>query len=308
MAFKYVFGPVASGRLGISLGVEMLGAPICSFDCLYCECGRTRNLSCERRSLVPAAAILEELAQWRELNPDLPDYITLGGMGEPTLNTEFDAVVVGIRELFPDTPVAVLTNTTTLSDPAVRTSLKAVDAVLPSMDTLVEAEFTAVNRPAEGLTAQGIAESLLKFRQEYEGKIYLEILLVGGVNDTEKNRSLLKKFIGDLRPDRVDVVTMSRPGAYGEAKPVSAEIVEDWRSTLSAQVRGPEPRRKRGVDSALSDEQIVDSVYASVRRRPQTADQLEGALAVRRDRLEKALAALIGASRVRLEDGFYYVR
>ena len=220
MAYKYVFGPVLSGRLGRSLGLDLLGGRICSMDCIYCEVGATRELTTERRVCVPAVAILEELAAWKAEGHATPEAVTLGGLGEPCLNAAMGDVIAGARALFPGTDIAVLTNGTLMADPAVRAELALADAVLPSLDSLVESEFRAVNRPADGITAQGVAEGLLTFRREFAGKIFLEILLVEGVNDSDENLDRLTEFCKRLRPDRVDVVTTTRPGTVKGTRPV----------------------------------------------------------------------------------------
>ncbi len=272
MAYKYIFGPVFSGRLGRSLGLDLLGAKICSLDCVYCEVGATRNLTLERKAYVPAKAILDELKHWKEQGRQLPEYVTLGGMGEPTLNSDMPEIIKGAKDLFPGVPVAVLTNATTMTDPEVRRELALADAVLPSMDSLVESEFRKINRPCKGISASEVANALLMFRKEYQGLIFLEVLLAEGLNDSPENLNLLKDYCKRLVPDRVDVVTLSRPGTLESAGPVGRETLDAWRKALNAEEQHKSKAAAR--DDSLSPELVSEAVKASLARRPQTVLQL----------------------------------
>ncbi|MFV0422679.1 radical SAM protein [Oleidesulfovibrio sp.] len=307
MTFAYVFGPVASSRLGHSLGLDLLGKRICSMDCLYCEVGRTDSLTSERAPYVPAKDILNELAAWRNENPTTHvDYVTLGGSGEPTLNSDMGLIISGCKQIMPDEPVAVLTNATLMHHDDVRAELALADVVLPSLDSLVESEFRAINRPAKGITARQIADSLLSFRKEYGGQIFLEILLSQGVNDSQENLTLLKQFVLDFAPDRVDVTTLSRPGAFEQAKPVPREIRAAWCDALNACLPEADPQKRtvflrtgQRADFTERDDRAVETMlHQTLARRPQTAGQLALALSLPLDRVERALDALIRSGSV----------
>lgn len=308
---RYVFGPVASGRLGLSLGLDGLGGRICSFDCLYCEAGPTEALTRTRKPYAPACHLLDELANWKAEAQHLPDVVTLGGMGEPTLNTECGAILAGAKELFPGLSTAVLTNSSLLSDPDVRADLALADIILPSMDSLVEAEFFRLNRPHPDLSLADIRQGLLDFRAGYAGRIFLEILLVAGVNDTEENLALLRDYCRELAPDRVDVTTMSRPGAHAGAGPVPQDTLARFRealgaATASASTAGHGPA---AVLAGAATEELAARIAASVRRRPQTAPALALALDAPLEQIQRALQALARAGTVRREvlghDTFY---
>jgi len=292
MGYKYVFGPVMSGRLGRSLGLDLLGDRICSMDCVYCEVGATRELTAERRPRVPAADILKELAAWKAEGFEEPDMVTLGGLGEPCLNSEMAAVITGARTLFPDTDIAVLTNATLMTDPAVRRELCLADVVLPSLDSLVTDEFLAVNRPCRGVTPEAVAHGLLAFRKEFKGKIFLEILLAEGINDSDENLGRLKDFCKRLAPDRVDVVTLTRPGTVKRVRPVDGEVLSRWRMALESGKRRVKTRSAPGA-KAMRTDQVIDHVRASLARRPQTASQLARALNADPGQVRSAVEALL---------------
>ncbi|SKA64674.1 radical SAM protein [Desulfobaculum bizertense] len=310
MGYKYVFGPVHSGRLGLSLGLDLVGDAICSLDCIYCEVGKTTCLTTERKAYVPAADILAELADWKTRAPQHPDFVTLGGQGEPTLNSEMGAVIHGVKKLFPNTPVAVLTNSTLFYDEDVRTELLEADVILPSIDTLVPAEMRHVNRQHASLDVHKLTSGLLAFKKQFTGKIYLEVLLVKGVNDSDENRTLLREFIAELRPDRVDVVTMTRPGTMRAASPVSAEQLSLWKKELSSAASADADCQHtvacRNAQDILEDDGETDLengrelplptamelILNSVSRRPQTAPQLATALEIALHVVDEALLQL----------------
>ena len=116
MKYRHLFGPVASRRLGVSLGVDLVVHKVCTLDCVYCECGKTTTLTRERRAWVPLDRVRAELDHYWAHHDD-PDYITFSGSGEPTLNRDIGAVIAHIKQHKPGIRVAVLTNATLLSDP-----------------------------------------------------------------------------------------------------------------------------------------------------------------------------------------------
>lgn len=291
MAYRYIFGPVMSSRLGRSLGLDLLGGRVCSMDCVYCEVGATRTLTLERKPYVPAADILEELAAWKSEELGAPDMVTLGGLGEPCLNSEMANVILGAKRLFPQTSIAVLTNSTLMTDPEVRAELALADVVLPSLDSLVDSEFASVNRPCSGVSPEQVAEGLLQFRKEFSGKIFLEILLVDGVNDSEENLDRLTVFCKRLGPDRVDVVTTNRPGTVRGTSPVDGALLSRWRARLEI---GKFQTCSSGkeVVTAMSSERLTALVEASLSRRPQTVSQLAGALNADPEKVRETVEAL----------------
>ena len=298
----------------MSLGLDLLGARICTFDCLYCEAGVTEALTTVRKPYVPARRILDELAVWKAAGHAMPDVVTLGGLGEPCLNTDLGDIIVGTKELFPDIPVAVLTNSSLLPDPDVRGALAAADMVLPSMDTLVASEYRRVNRPHAAIGLDAIRRGLLDFRAMYGGSIFLEVLLLAGINDTAENLDLLQGFCRELGPTRVDVVTMSRPGAYARASAVPREVLDRFHEALgsadaatarSGDAAGHGPAALIGRHS----EELAARIAASVARRPQTEAQLAAGLDVPVEPVRQALAALLCANAIRQEragDDFFY--
>ena len=161
----YVFGPVPSRRLGRSLGVDLVPFKTCTYDCIYCQLGRTTNKTIERRQWVPMELVLEELEKKLDSRPD---YITLSGSGEPTLFTPLDKLIEGIRSLT-DIPVAVLTNGSLLGSAEVRHKLAGADLVIPSLDAGNEVAFRLVNRPHEALAFERLLAGLSPSAADFVG-------------------------------------------------------------------------------------------------------------------------------------------
>ncbi len=192
--YKYLFGPVPSRRLGISLGVDLVTHKICSLDCVYCECGHTTNLTCERKEYVPLEAVLKELDHYFKNNQD-PDYITFSGSGEPTLNTAIGKVIEFIKENKKDVSVALLTNGTLFSQKHVRDDVINADLIIPSLDAVSLIAFRKINRPCPDLNLEEYIQGLIDLRSEFKGDIWIEVLIIPGYNDSQENLESLKKSI-----------------------------------------------------------------------------------------------------------------
>ncbi len=273
--YKHIFGPVLSSRLGSSLGVDLLGDNICSFDCLYCESGKTEIKTLRRSPLADSAVILKELREWLKRCARRPEHITLGGPGEPCLNSRMGEIISSIKDSWPEIPLAVLTNSSLLDDDQLRNELMGADVVLPSLDSMVQGEFKQINRPHPEIKLESIVQGLLDFRSMFRGKIFLEVLLLPGVNDSVENLTLLKDFQLEMRPDRVDIAIMTRPGAYMDLSRGAVPGIENWRRQFCSSPcrtifkHGPARDFKPGLD---------DEIMSTVRRRPQTPQQLAAAL------------------------------
>ncbi len=152
-----IFGPIPSRRLGISLGMDLVPFKTCSMDCIYCECGKTTDLTTVRKEYFPTARALEQIDAALDRHPNI-DYITFSGTGEPTLHSGIGTIIAHIKKNYPQVKVCLLTNASSLTDPEVRRECAPVDLIVPSLDGSDEEEFRKVNRPAEGLSIREIAD------------------------------------------------------------------------------------------------------------------------------------------------------
>jgi len=220
MHYRYLFGPVSSRRLGRSLGVDLVPLKTCNYDCVYCECGKTTNATSKRQEFIPTGEVISELSHFLSSSPAL-DYITFAGSGEPTLFKGIGEVIRFLKDRFPAYRIAVLTNSSLLSDPEVRTDLMPADVVLPTFSTAINGTFQAMHRPVPGMDPAVILEGLLRFRGEYRGEIWLEIFIIPGLNTSDLELAGLRDAIYAIQPDRVQLNTLDRPGTDDRVRPAS---------------------------------------------------------------------------------------
>ncbi len=284
---KYVFGPVPSRRLGRSLGVDLVPFKTCSYDCIYCQLGRTTCKTVERNEWVPMDAVLEELKQKL---PGHPDYITLSGSGEPTLHSRLGEIIERIRGLT-KIPVAVLTNGSLFWQKGVRQAVALADVVLPSLDAGDAFKFAFVNRPHADLTFEKMVEGLIELRGEFSGQYWLEVFLLGGYTAIEADVKKIADWVRRIRPDRVQLNTVARPPAEDFALCVPADALAHFARQFSpaAEVIAQHPSRRSRTTAKLDR----DALLELLRRRPCTVEQLAGGLGVNRLEVLKWLEILV---------------
>ena len=218
---KYLYGPVPSRRLGLSLGVDIVPFKVCTLDCIYCQLGKTSKKTLQRREYVPTKAVLTELSH-RLAEGLEADFITISGSGEPTLNSQLGEIVAGIKNLT-EIPVAILTNGTLLYDKDVRADCAKADVVLPSLDAGDEKTFRKINRPHADISIEKMISGLSSFRDEFAGRIWLEVFLVEAVNTNAAAIAKISEAIKRIHPDKIHLNTAVRPTAEQNVKKVDAE-------------------------------------------------------------------------------------
>ena len=229
---RYVFGPVPSRRLGKSLGVDLIPAKTCSLDCVYCQLTRTDAHTVERGSYVDWRAVVEEVQQVLASGQEV-DAITISGSGEPTLNQDIGRVLQTLAKITDATRV-VITNGTLLWRADVRRDLAAADLVMPSLDAVTPQAFAAVNRPAAGLTLDQHLCGLQTFASETDARVWLEILLFEGLNDSEEDLQALLTFVAKLPSERLQLNTVVRtPVERALARPASPGTMARFHQELS---------------------------------------------------------------------------
>ncbi|MBM3245944.1 MAG: radical SAM protein [Candidatus Omnitrophica bacterium] len=204
---KYIYGPVKSRRLGLSLGISLLPYKLCNFDCVYCQLGPTKSMTGPKKEYFPVEEIIDELRSWLVNNADKLqglDYVTISGAGEPTLNTNIKEAIRRIKEIG-GRPVAVITNASYLHDASVRQALLEADLIVPSLDAVTQKVFERINRPEPGIKIEDIISGLIELRKEFRGKIWLEVMLAAGINDDLRQIKKMKEIIEQVRPDKVQL-------------------------------------------------------------------------------------------------------
>jgi wyosine [tRNA(Phe)-imidazoG37] synthetase (radical SAM superfamily) len=281
---SFVYGPVPSRRLGRSLGVDLVPLKTCTYDCVYCQLGRTTHKTVLRRRFVDAGEVVAQVVA--RLDSD-PDVIALAGSGEPTLSQELGEVVDGLKAAT-DVPVAVITNGALLGAADVQRDLAHADIVLPSLDAADEAAYRAVNRPHESLRFQELVEGIADFRRGYTGRLWLEVMALDGVNATPREMKRIAAHAARIRPDRVQLNTVVRPPAEVTARAVSPDRLAELASLFT-----PPAELIAGVPALQPDQEAtVTDVLTLIARRPCTVADVAGGLGIHQNAAIKALSAL----------------
>jgi len=294
-AAVHVYGPVPSRRLGFSLGVDILPYKTCSFDCVYCQLGKSGKKSVRRARHFSCPEILGQIRQALAGGRRI-DHITFSGSGEPTLNTLLGPLIREIKKLTP-VPVAVLTNASLLGLRSVRRSLRPADVVVPSLDAATASGFRKVNRPEPSVRVENVIAGLEKFRAEFRGEIWLEVMLVGGLNDSPEEIAALKQAINRIRPDRVQLNTVIRPPAESWARPLSRRALEKIRKDLGGAAEVVVDFRKK--QRAVGPRNLKSEILAMVGRRPVTVRDMASSLGASAAEVRRQLGTLLRWRRVR---------
>lgn len=217
---KTIYGPVPSWRFGRSLGVDPICSEkkICSFDCVYCQLGRTKMKTLQRKPYIDVSRMKKELESTEKENIDV---ITFSGTGEPTLNSELGDMIAFAKKF--GFPVVILTNSSLLSDANVRNTLGNADIVAAKFDVPNEEIFQKVNRPIQGLHFETILEGIKSFRKEFRGKLALQMMFIGDNKTHAEEMARLAKEIG---PDEVQIDTPLRRSTVPPLSPAEIEEIE----------------------------------------------------------------------------------
>ncbi len=221
--YKTIFGPVPSRRLGMSLGIDLTPHKTCSFDCIYCECGATTNLTNIRKNFVDSALVKNELLIFFEKNiNNLPEILTFSGSGEPTLAKNLGEIINFCKKNFA-LPVCVLTNSSLINLEDVQTDLINADIVIPSLDAVSQDIFEKIDRPHNSIKIENIINGLINFRKKFKGKLYIEIVILKNINDSIDELKKISEIVDKIQPTAVQLNTAVRPGTIADIQPLSFE-------------------------------------------------------------------------------------
>ena len=273
MKYNHLFGPVASRRLGLSLGVDLVPSKICNLNCVYCECGPTRQTTNERREYVQASAVIAELNDFLSSSPKI-DFVTVTGSGEPTLNTGLGKVISHLKNEFSVYKTALLTNGTLLAAPDVREAALRFDYVLPSLDAVSDTVFASINRPNQELHNSAIIRGIADFARTFRGILWLEVFIVPGVNDTDSELTLLKEAALAIKPARVQLNTLDRPGATDSVTPASGKHLAEIAAFFKPLPVEIVSRQYVSHAETHATVELEAGVISLLRRRPSTVEDL----------------------------------
>jgi wyosine [tRNA(Phe)-imidazoG37] synthetase (radical SAM superfamily) len=266
--------------------------------------GKTTNKITQRKEWVPSDQVIDQVKASLELRPD---YITLSGSGEPTLHSKLEKVIFGIKKIT-DVPIAVLTNGSLLCVPEVRSSLMCADLVVPSLDAGTVQLFNYVNRPHSDIPFTKMLDGLVKFREEYTGKYWLEVFVLSGVTTVESQINALSHCIKMICPDKVQINTVTRPPAEDFAEPVAARQLKAIAGQLykNAEVIAD----YSGVHKQRHFFARCDDVLALLKRRPCRVEDIAAGLGLHRNEVLKYVEELSSEGKIeaRSRDGQPYYK
>lgn len=288
---NYFYGPVPSRRLGFSLGVDLFPKKTCSFDCLYCQLGQSSKKTIRRFSFIKFPKFKRDLREIIKKNSKI-DYITISGSGEPTLHKDLDKIITAIKRITENKySVAVITNSSLLYWKKVRKELAKADLIVPSLDAATTEVFSKLNRPHKGVVLKKIIEGLISLRKEFKGKIWLEIMLVAGVNDGKEEIEKIKKIVDKINPDKIQLNLPVRPTGVKISLP-SRKRINDIKKILGRNskivAKFSLKKRKREIGGDLRK-----NVLNFLKVRPASLEDLIKSLGVNPNQIIKQLYLLI---------------
>lgn len=269
---KYVFGPVPSRRLGQSLGIDPVPLKTCNWNCVYCQLGRTIPLTNERKLFLPTDEIFSQVKEALDKHQHGGiDWITFVGSGETMLALNVGELIHQIKQLT-KIPVAVITNGSLLYLPEVRQELLLADAVLPSLDAGNSNLYKKINRPHPDITFSRLVNGLKLFRQEYHGKLWIEVMLMKDLNDSAETLTEITYHLRIIQPDEVHILLPTRPPVEAWVKPADQEGVQrasDIFGSIASVFNTTD-----GNFELAENEELVDAVVDIITRHPMTETEL----------------------------------
>ena len=221
--FKHVFGPVPSRRLGVSLGVDLVTPKSCNMNCVFCECGATRELKLKRESFKDIDEVKNEILE--AIRIVKPDYITFSGSGEPTLSKDLGKIIEWIKSNL-EIKVCVITNSLLLEDNEVVKELEKADLIMPTLNSVDNLIFKKINRPSAQIDVSQVMRGLENLSKKYKGKIYIESFIIEGLNDSNEHTEKMVAFLKNINFTKLQLNTLDRPGTENWVQPASYETMQ----------------------------------------------------------------------------------
>jgi wyosine [tRNA(Phe)-imidazoG37] synthetase (radical SAM superfamily) len=292
--YRHLFGPVPSRRLGVSLGVDLMPHKTCTLDCIYCECGKTTHLTLARKEYVSVNRVQDELSSFLVENPKL-DFITFSGAGEPTLHSGIYQIARFTKHRFPQYKLALLTNGTLFNHEALRREVDEIDLVIASLDAATEAVFQRMNRPHPRLDLAAMKEGLIALGKDRPGRLWIEVFLTPGVNDSDDELRQIREIIAAIQPEKVQLNTLDRPGTEKWVRPLDPAAMARAAACIHSTelIGSPGNCRYEAVTKNISGH-----LLAAIRRRPCTAPDLSNMLGLSDVEVLKHLEPLMEKSLV----------
>lgn len=269
---EYIYGPVPSRRLGISLGISPIPKKTCNYSCIYCQLGRTDRMTNTRKLFFQIEDIIREFDDFLKKDIEF-DVVTIVGEGEPTLYKGLGKLIIEIKKRTKKA-VAVITNGALLYDNDIILELNEADIVLPTLDAYDQDSFIRINRPHKSISYEMVIKGLEKFSKEYRGQLWIEIMLIQGINDDDNSLNKYKEMLSEIRYDRLYINTPVRPPTESEVKAIDNE-----RMKLAVDILGGisiDLLESKGFYSEIADD--LESIISIVKRHPMNQFEIESFL------------------------------
>jgi len=303
--YRFLFGPVRSRRLGRSLGIDLVPLKVCTYDCHYCQVGKTTEKTLKRQEYVPMDAVLAEFDDWMARDGQA-DCVTLAGNGEPTLHSRFGEVLdaIGARCRFRR---IVLSNGSLFSQPDVRAAAAKADVVKVTLSAWDQASFEAIHHPHAALQFDAFFEGLKAFRREFSREYWLEVFVVSGLNDGPEQMRRIADLAAMIAPDRIHLNTAVRPAWDVAVKPVAGSQMDELARLFSpvAEVIGLAAPPVPAGRSTLTPDELADRISSLIQRHPATTADLCATLGIGAGEVELAISLLKVRGLVKNEGGYY---
>ncbi len=264
---KFIFGPVASRRFGMSLGVDLSpDKKRCNFDCIYCELEPAKPVTVYDNP-PQVDEIFNEVKEAVELYNF--DVLTITSNGEPTLYPYIDELIEKLKTLNKKT--LILSNSSTIDNPKIQEALKKFDIVKLSLDAVTPSVFKKIDRPAKGIDINNVISGMKEFRKKYNGELIIEILVVKGINDKVDEFKKINEVLKEIKPDRVDISTIDRPPAYNVEGVSTERLFELSKNIENQNIFIPTRQKLKFQIENLTKEELLNTL----KKRPFTKNDIE---------------------------------
>lgn len=267
--FKYIYGPVPSRRMGLSVGISPIIKGYCNYSCIYCQLGRTSHMTNKREKFFDYQDIIKEFKEY--LNDDIKfDVVTIVGEGEPSLYADL-GILINELKLLTDKPIAVITNGALLTDSNFREELKNADIVLPSLDASDEKMFKKINRPHGSIRYEDVIKGLEIFSKEYNGQLWIETMILNDINDNKEFYLKFKEILNKIKYHKLYINSPVRPPAESSVKQTSSKAIEEAISILGG--ISIDKLISEGFYSGVEDD--YEAVLSIIKRHPMNQFEIE---------------------------------
>lgn len=315
---SFIYGPVPSRRLGISLGIDIVPSLTCTFDCVYCQLGKTKNKVRDWTDIkFPSTEKILKNVKYHIEKYSTVDFITISGSGEPTLNPDLGEIAERIRTLT-NIPLALITNSSLLTYEYVLNNVKKFDIVMPSLDAGDNKTFKTINRPAKGFDINEITKAIKRLRQESKSEIWLEVMLIKGriTNASSESITNITKKVCEILPSMVFLNSPVRPPSESWVEPLTDHEMEKVKFKMEAEI--PQDvdiqivsKVSQSKSQILNKKDVSNEILRLLSVRPCTSQEISNTMGININEVGKYIERLLNTGKISVRTSnneIYYMR